>query len=110
MLVELEIVSPELEPYLSENRRRWSGLGDRPILWVWEREENTGEAIVQSGKAWSLRVPLTGEEGSILGYLVFYRDIRHGAPAVDLGHLCGNLPRELGKALSRMTVESIKPA
>ena len=110
MLVELEIVSPELEPYLSENRRRWSGLDDRPILWVWEREENTAEEIVRSGKAWSLRVPLTDDEGNLLGRIVFYRDIRQGAPAVDLGHLCGNLPRELGKALSRMTVESIKPA
>lgn len=110
MLVELEFASPELEPYLDENRRRWSGLGDRPILWVWEREENTAEEIVRSGKAWSLRVPLTDDEGNLLGRIVFYRDIRHGAPAVDLGHLCGNLPRELGKALSRMTVESIKPA
>ncbi|MCI0337206.1 MAG: undecaprenyl/decaprenyl-phosphate alpha-N-acetylglucosaminyl 1-phosphate transferase [Acidobacteria bacterium] len=78
------------------------------VIWVWERGDTDLEEILNSDQFWTLRVPLTDEEGKTLGAIIFYRCLLDGTPTVEIGHLCGDLQRELSSALLRMTGAGVK--
>jgi UDP-GlcNAc:undecaprenyl-phosphate/decaprenyl-phosphate GlcNAc-1-phosphate transferase len=79
------------------------------VFWEWTREEPPARRLASRDSqccrephCWMLRVPLTDAGGELLGAIRFYQRFDEEAPAADLAHLCGSLPRELSAALSRL--------
>jgi UDP-GlcNAc:undecaprenyl-phosphate/decaprenyl-phosphate GlcNAc-1-phosphate transferase len=101
--LELHEDEPLFESYTK--RYRGSAHNGNHIVWVWERGETPLDEVLGSDRFWSLRVPLTYEDGKSLGAITFYRDLLDGVPAIDIGHICGNLQRELSAALVRLREE-----
>ncbi len=106
VLIELDEASPLFERQILENRERQSDPFARPILWIRERYEPGAASDPDPARFWSLRVPLTSDEGLQIGAIYFQRDTRSGTPAVDLDRLCNILPRQIGRALSRLIAGS----
>jgi UDP-GlcNAc:undecaprenyl-phosphate GlcNAc-1-phosphate transferase len=102
-ILELHEDEPIFEPY-SRRYRRWTARGTH-IVWAWEWGDTDLDEVLTSNEFWSLRVPLTYEDGKILGSITFYRWLLDGAPSIDIGHICGNLQRELSATLVRLRGE-----
>ena len=102
-LLDMSTPSPVFESHALRCRSRLAGLLDGNYVWIWDRDETPLEEIIHSDQYWTLRVPLSEEQGLLLGHITFYRKILHRAPTVDIGHLCGSLQRELSSAISRMS-------
>jgi len=102
-ILELQEDEPLFEPH-SMRYRRWTASGNH-IVWVWDRGDTDLDEVLSSGQFWSLRVPLTYEDGKSMGAITFYRGLLDGAPAIDIGHICGHLQRELSAALVRLRGE-----
>ena len=68
-------------------------------LWNWERDAQHYPIEAQT---WRLTVPLLGEDATPLGRITFDRDIRRGAPVIELATLCENLAREVEKSLKKI--------
>jgi UDP-GlcNAc:undecaprenyl-phosphate/decaprenyl-phosphate GlcNAc-1-phosphate transferase len=99
-ILELREDDPLFASY-SMPYRRWTANGNH-IVWAWERGETDLDEILNSQQFWSLRVPLTDEDGKNIGAITFYRCLLDGVPAIDIGHICGMLQRELSAALVRL--------
>ncbi|HWQ35559.1 MAG TPA: MraY family glycosyltransferase [Blastocatellia bacterium] len=78
---------------------------DSQIIWTWERGDTPLEEVLESDQFWTLRLPLTDEQGNGLGAMTFYRCLLDGEPAIDLKNLCGPLQRELSSALECLLKE-----
>lgn len=87
--------------------REWSGRKrDDRVIWVWERAGVWLDEVLLAGQLWSLRLPLTDEHDHVIGTITFYRSLLDDdAPAIEIGHLCGPLRRELSAALVRLASE-----
>ncbi len=71
--------------------------------WTWKREQDRDRHYeAPPHQFWSLRMPLTGEDGASIGGITFYRDLSRGDLVADLAQICGGLRTELGIALSRL--------
>lgn len=80
---------------------------DSQVIWTWERGDTPLEEVLESEQFWTLRLPLTDEQGNGLGAMTFYRCLLDGEPAIDLKNLCGPLQRELSSALSCLLAEPV---
>ena len=80
---------------------------DSQVFWTWERGDTPLEEVLESEQFWTLRLPLTDEQGRGLGAMTFYRCLLDGEPAIDLKNLCGPLQRELSSALSCLLAEPV---
>jgi UDP-GlcNAc:undecaprenyl-phosphate/decaprenyl-phosphate GlcNAc-1-phosphate transferase len=85
----------------SRDRYLPEGL-DESIVWVWERGDTPLREILSSDRFWTLRVPLTAEEGHAVGAVTFYRCLLDGELALDVSNLCGPFQRDLSATLTRL--------
>jgi hypothetical protein len=81
-----------------------NGAHAKPPVWQWSWARNgvTFAGVSASSRFWSLRVPLSADEGAAVGAITFYRDLAKGAPATDLAQVCGSVRQELSAALERL--------
>jgi UDP-GlcNAc:undecaprenyl-phosphate GlcNAc-1-phosphate transferase len=79
------------------------------VVWTWERGDTPLEDILSSNQFWTLRLPLTDDNGGTLGAITFYRCLLDGEPSIDLKNICGPLQHELSATLSRLLHEEPNP-
>jgi UDP-GlcNAc:undecaprenyl-phosphate GlcNAc-1-phosphate transferase len=107
-VLELNEMSPIFESY----SMRFFGISPNKnsnnVIWVWGRGDTEIDEILDSDQFWTLRMPLTDEDGSALGAITFYRCLLDGTPTIDINHLSGNLQRELSAALARLIRAEVK--
>jgi UDP-GlcNAc:undecaprenyl-phosphate/decaprenyl-phosphate GlcNAc-1-phosphate transferase len=104
--LELKVNGPIFESYLMHfpDHPAIPAIKDkRKVIWVWEDGETNPEEIINSNRCWTLRLPLTNDQGNTLGSMTFYRCLYDGTPSIDINNLCGNLHRELSAAIARLT-------
>lgn len=101
-LLELGRAAPPFSAHAARHRAHFPGPREGEVVWVWERGDTPLAEILSSDQFWTLRVPLTDEDGAALGALSFYRCLLDGPPTIDLAHLCGPLQRDLSATLSRL--------
>jgi hypothetical protein len=71
------------------------------ICWSWERGDIEGHEIVGSGHFWTLRLPLSTEQGG-WGYINLYRELESSALLLDINYLCHLFQREMALAAERL--------
>jgi UDP-GlcNAc:undecaprenyl-phosphate GlcNAc-1-phosphate transferase len=102
----------EMSPIFQSYAMRFDGISPNKnsnnVIWVWERGDTELDEILASNQFWTLRMPLTDEDGSALGAITFYRCLLDGTPTIDINHLSGNLQRELSAALGRLIGAEVK--
>jgi UDP-GlcNAc:undecaprenyl-phosphate GlcNAc-1-phosphate transferase len=101
-VLEINEVPPTFESYAIRARGEMTIQHASNVVWVWERGDTELDEILTSNQFWTLRVPLTDEDGDTLGAITFYRCLLDGAPTINISNLCGNLQRELSAALKRL--------
>lgn len=106
-VLELSEPSPIFESHAIRCEGKFSDHGSGLVVWVWERGDTPLDEVLGSDQFWTLRVPLTDEEGQALGAITFYRCLLDGAPTIEISHLCGNLQKELSSAVGRMVKEEV---
>ncbi len=102
-ILELQDEHPVFESRL----RRYDAISGwsmkKGIVWIWESgHADLDEILASSSRYWMLSLPLTDDDGRTLGTISFYRSLGDNVPAIDLGHLCGALQRNLSAALTRI--------
>jgi hypothetical protein len=75
--------------------------GHGAIYRTWERGEVKAEEIRDSGRFWTLRLPLSTQK-TRSGYLNLYREFGDEALLLDINYLCDLFQRETAKALERV--------
>ncbi len=99
-VMELNELSPLFESYAIGYRGR-----NGNVVWNWERGDTGFDETFNSDQFWTLRVPLTEDDGKALGSITFYRRLIDGTPTIDINYLCGTLQKELSGALVRLIEE-----
>jgi UDP-GlcNAc:undecaprenyl-phosphate GlcNAc-1-phosphate transferase len=79
------------------------------VIWNWERGDVSLERAISSGEFWSLRLPLTREDGTAFGALTVYHDFSENEPVVDLKNLCGDFQREISTTLAALIAKESQP-
>ncbi len=71
------------------------------IYRTWERGNVSAGEVRDSGRYWTLRLPLTAQKTQ-RGYLNLYREFGDDALLMDINYLCDLFQRETAKALERV--------
>lgn len=108
VVLALNEIPPIFASYSMRYRNERANQSSGNTVWIWERGDTELDEILTSDQFWTLRVPLTDEDGSALGAITFYRYLFDGTPMIDLSHLCRALQRDLSAALVRMTGAQLK--
>jgi UDP-GlcNAc:undecaprenyl-phosphate GlcNAc-1-phosphate transferase len=108
-VLEVTHPTPPFAPYSERYRRRFPAQGESRVIWTWERGDTPLEDILTSNQFWTLRLPLTDEQGGTLGVITFYRCLLDGEPSIDLKNICGPLQRELSATLARLLGPEASP-
>ncbi|MCI0660311.1 MAG: undecaprenyl/decaprenyl-phosphate alpha-N-acetylglucosaminyl 1-phosphate transferase [Acidobacteria bacterium] len=107
--LELSMNPAIFESYLTHFPDYRANIDTRKVIWVWEDGQTDPEELISSNRCWTIRLPLTNEQGKTLGSMTFYRCLSDGTPSIDINNLCGNLQRELSAALARLTGSGVRP-
>ncbi|HZS06213.1 MAG TPA: MraY family glycosyltransferase [Blastocatellia bacterium] len=99
-----------VEAFAPGGRRRLPASGFDKVVWTWERGGTPLDEILASDQFWTLRLPMTEEDGTAFGAITFYRCLLDGEPSIDLKNLCGPLRRELSATLACLLKECPAPA
>ena len=75
--------------------------GDGLVRWSWERGDIAPAEVLESGRFWALRLPLTTERGE-WGYLNLYRECDADQLLLDINYLCNLFQRETALAAERV--------
>jgi hypothetical protein len=79
------------------------------VVWNWERGDVSLEKAISSGEFWSLRLPLTREDGTAFGALTVYHGFSENEPVVDLKNLCGDFQQEISATLAVLILKEPQP-
>jgi len=79
------------------------------IYRTWERGNISPGEVRDSGRYWTLRLPLTTQKTQ-RGYLNLYRQFGDDALLMDINYLCDLFQRETAKALERVLSVAEQPA
>jgi UDP-GlcNAc:undecaprenyl-phosphate GlcNAc-1-phosphate transferase len=101
-VLEVNHNTPSFDFHSERYAHLFPSHGRSQVIWTWERGDAPLEEILSSDQFWTLRVPLTTEEGRALGAITFYRCLLDGELAIDLKNLCGPFQRELSTTLARL--------
>ncbi|MBC8030785.1 MAG: undecaprenyl/decaprenyl-phosphate alpha-N-acetylglucosaminyl 1-phosphate transferase [Pyrinomonadaceae bacterium] len=78
------------------------------IYRTWERGNVDAEEVRDSGRFWTLRLPLSAQK-TRCGYLNLYREFGDEALLLDINYLCDLFQRETAKALERVLTITEQP-
>ncbi|MGB8506885.1 MAG: MraY family glycosyltransferase, partial [Pyrinomonadaceae bacterium] len=76
---------------------------DGALCWTWERGDVEAGEVYDSGRYWTIRLPLTTERGA-LGYINLYRALDADELLLDINYLCRSFQREMSRATERVLV------
>jgi hypothetical protein len=108
-VLEVSQSAQPLELYSARYARHFPPGGESQVVWIWERGDTPLEEILASHLFWTLRLPLTEEDGRAIGALTFYRCLLDDELSVDIKNICGPLQREISATLSRLINEKPNP-
>ena len=73
------------------------------IGWSWERGDIPASEIIDSGRFWTLHLPLSNARGE-WGHISLYRGFDSDALLLDINYLCDLFQREMSQAAERILV------
>jgi UDP-GlcNAc:undecaprenyl-phosphate GlcNAc-1-phosphate transferase len=93
----------QLRPHISISGENGNGgNGDnRHVRWSWARGDVAPAEVLESGRFWALRLPLTTERGE-WGYLNLYRECDADQLLLDINYLCNLFQHETALAAERV--------
>jgi hypothetical protein len=71
------------------------------IAWAWRRNDTNGHQVIDAGKFWCVRLPLTTEEGD-WGWMKLYRPLDSDPLLLDMNYLTDLFRAEAAEAASRV--------
>jgi UDP-GlcNAc:undecaprenyl-phosphate GlcNAc-1-phosphate transferase len=89
-------------------RTGWTHRGEAAWVWAWASDEGSFPDVSASPDFWSLRVPLTSDDGTMLGAITCYSNLT--SCALDPAQICGVLREDLASALSRLRLRHLHAA
>jgi hypothetical protein len=89
-----------------ENERKSGGLpraemSEGLIRWTWERGDVKPDEIIESGRCWTLHLPLSIASTG-WGYLTLYRIFDNDHLMLDINYLCHLFQRQMSLAVERV--------
>ena len=71
------------------------------VAWAWKRNDLNGDQVIDSGKFWCIRLPLTTEQGD-WGWMKLYRPLDSEPLLLDMNYLTDLFRAEAAAAASRV--------
>jgi UDP-GlcNAc:undecaprenyl-phosphate/decaprenyl-phosphate GlcNAc-1-phosphate transferase len=86
---------------INKGALRGAKMRDGLICWDWERGDVEGFEVVNSDLFWTVRLPLSTNDGS-LGSITFFREFGSDELLLDINYLSSLFQRELTSAVDRV--------